>query len=84
MSEGDELYVDMDGGENPADPNALLMAMLHQMQREMMQLKNHNEKLSLASEEKHRLIRELTFQNSQEGEDSERKTNGEAKSLRIF
>ena len=57
MSEGDELYVDLGGGENMTDPNAPLMPMLHRMQREMMQLKNHNERLSLANEEQDRLIR---------------------------
>ena len=79
MSEGDELYVNLGGEENPTDPNAPLMAIMHQMQREMMQLKNHNERLSLASEEKERLIRELTSQNSHEGEYAGRKRKGTVK-----
>ena len=60
MTEGDELYVDLGGGENTPDPNAPLMTMLHRMQREMVQLKSHNERLSLASEDQDRVIRELT------------------------
>ena len=73
MSEGDDLYVDLGGEENPSDPNAPLMAMMHQIQREMMQLKNHNERLSLSSNEKERLIRELTSWNSHEGDGYRRK-----------
>lgn len=68
MSEVDELYVDLGGENNPVDPNAPLMAMIHRMQREMMQLKNHNERLSLASEEQDKLIREFTSRNSHKGE----------------
>ena len=41
-----------------------------------MQLKNHNERLSLASEDQYRLIRELTSRNSHEGEGSRRKRKG--------
>ena len=81
MSEGDELYVDLGGGENPVDLSAPLMDMLHQMQREMMQLKSHNERLSLASEEQDRLIRELTCTDSQEVEGSIRKGKGKVGSL---
>ena len=76
MTEGDELYVDLGGGENTPDPNAPLMAMLHRMQREMAQLKLHNDRLYLVSEEQDRLIRELNSRNSQEGEGSERKRKG--------
>ena len=41
MSEGDELYVDLGGGENTSDPNAPLMAMLHRMQREEETMKKN-------------------------------------------
>ena len=58
------------------DPNAPLMAMLHRIQREMAQIKSHTDRLSLASEEQDRRIRELTSQNSQEGEGSGRKRKG--------
>ena len=76
MTEGDELYVNLGDGENTPYPNAMLMAMLHRMQREMAQLKSHNERLYLATEDQDRLIRELTSWNSQEGEGSERKRKG--------
>ena len=76
MSEGDELYLDLGVGEILVDPNAPLMVMLYQIQREMMQLKIHNERIYLASEEKDILIRELTSRNSQEGELSRRKRKG--------
>ena len=52
------------------------MAMLHRMQHEMAQLKSQNDRLSLASEEQDKLIRELTSRNSQEGEGSGRKRKG--------
>ena len=47
----------------------------------MMQLKNHNEGLSLASKEQERLIRELTTQNNHEGEGYGKKRKGTANHL---
>ena len=73
MNEEDELYVDLGGGENTPDPNGLLMAMLHRMQREMAQIKIHNDRLSLAIEEQDRILSELTSWNKQEGEGFGRK-----------
>ena len=68
MAEGDEIYVDLCNEDNTPDPNAPFMAMLHRLQRDMAELRIHNDRLSLASEEQEKLIRELTSRNSQEGE----------------
>ena len=51
------------------DPNAPIMAMLHRMQRDLAELRSQNDMLSSASKEQEKLIRELTFQNSQEGKE---------------
>ena len=58
------------------DPNAPLMAMLHRLQQEMAKLRNQNDRLSLASEEQEKMIRELTLRNSQEGEGSGNRRKG--------
>ena len=76
MAEGDEIYVDLRGEDNTLDPNAPLMAMLHRMQRDMAQLRSQNDRLSLASEEQKKMIRELTSWNSQEGEGFRRRRKG--------
>ena len=76
MTEEEELYVDLGGGENTPYPNAPLMAMLHRMQREIENIKSHNDRLSLANEDQDRVIRELNSRNSQEGEYSGRKRKG--------
>ena len=65
MAKGDEIYVDLGGEDNTPDPNAPLMAMLHRLQRDMVELRSENERLSLASEEQEKLIRELTSRNNQ-------------------
>ena len=44
--------------------------MLHNMQRELAELRSQNDMLSSASKEQEKLIREVTSQNSQEGEGS--------------
>ena len=70
MAEGEEIYVDLHDEDNTPDPNAPVMAMLHTFQWEMVELGSQNDRLSLASEEQEKLIRELTSWNSQEGEGS--------------
>ena len=76
MVEGEEIYVDLRDEYSTPDPNALVMAMLHRLQREMVELRSQNDRLSLASKEREKLIRELTSRNSQDGEGSrKRKTN---------
>ena len=73
MQEGGEIYVDLRG---EPDPNAAMMAMLWNLQQELAEIKCQNDRLSLASEEQEKLIRELTSRNSQEGEGSgKRKTD---------
>ena len=79
MVEGEEIYVDLRDDDNTPDPNAPVMAMLHSLQREMAKLRSQNDRLSLASEEQERLIRELTSRNSQEGEGSGKRKNDESK-----
>ena len=64
MAEEDELYVDLGGRYNTPDPNSPLMAMLHRFQRDMDDIRSQNDRLSLASEEQEKLIRELTSRNS--------------------
>ena len=76
MAEGDEIYVDQRDEDNTPDPNAPVMAMLHNLQREMAELRSQNDRLSLAGEEQEKLIRELTSWNSQEGEGSGKRKNG--------
>ena len=76
MAEGDEIYVDLCDEYNTWDPNAPLMAMLHRLQWDMAELRSQNDKLSIASEEKEMLIRELTSRNNQEGEGSGKRRKG--------
>ena len=76
MEEGGEIYVDLRLEDNAPDPNAPMMAMLRELQQELAEIKIQNDRLSLASEEQEKLIRELTSRNSQEGEGSgKRKTD---------
>ena len=70
MEEGGEIYVDLRDGDNAPDPNAPMMAMLWELQQELAEIKSQNDRLSLASEEPEKLIRELTSRNIQEGEGS--------------
>ena len=70
MEEGEGIYVDLRNEFATPDPNAPVLAMLHQMQRELDELKSQNDLLSSASKEQEKLIRELTSRNSQEGEGS--------------
>ena len=58
MAGSDEIYVDLRDEDNAPDRNALVMAMLHSLQRELAELGSHNEILSLASKEQEKLIRE--------------------------
>ena len=76
MVEGDKIYVDLRDEDNAPNPNAPMMAMLRELQQELAEIKSQNDRLSLASEEQEKLIRELTSQNNQEGEGSgKRKTD---------
>ena len=70
MAEGEEIYVDLRDEYSTPDPNALVMAMLHRLQRELAELRSQNDRLSSASKEQEKLIRELTSRNNQEGEGS--------------
>ena len=70
MAEGEEIYVDLRDESGTPDPNAPVMAMLHRLQRELAELRSQNDRLSSASKEQEKLIRELNFWNSQEGEGS--------------
>ena len=70
MAEGEGIYVDLRDEFSTPDPNAPVMAMLHRLQRELAELRSQNDMLSSASKEQEKLIRELTSQNSQEGEGS--------------
>ena len=73
MEEGGGIYVDLQG---ETDLNVAMMAMLQKLQQELAEIKSQNDRLSLASEEQERFIRELTSRNSQEGEGSgKRKTD---------
>ena len=78
MAEGDEIYVVLRDEDNTPDPNTPVMAMLHNLQREMPELRSQNDRLSLASEEQERLIRELTSWNNQEVEGSRKRKNDES------
>ena len=78
MAEGEVIYLDLRDEENTPDPNAPVMAMLHSLQREMAELRSQNDKFSLASEEKEKLIRELNLRNNQEGEGSRKRKNDES------
>ena len=73
MTEGEEIYVDLRDDYSTPDPNAPVMAMLHQLQRELAELKSQNGMLSSASKEQEKLIRELALRNSQEGEGSRKR-----------
>ena len=64
MEEGGEIYVDLRDEDNAPDPNAPMMAMLRELQQELAAIKNQNDRLSLASEEQEKLIKELTLWNS--------------------
>ena len=57
MAKGDKIYVDLRDEENAPDPNAPMMAMLWELQQELAEIKNQNDRLSLASEEQEKLIR---------------------------
>ena len=70
MAEGEGIYVDLRDEFATPDPNAPVMAMLHRLQRELAELRSQNDMLSSASKEQEKLIRELTFRSSQEGEGS--------------
>ena len=76
MAGSEEIYVDLRDEDNTLDPNTLVMAMLHSLQWEMAELRSQNNRLSLASEEQEKLIRELTSRNSQEGEGSGKRKKG--------
>ena len=76
MDKGDEIYADLGDGDNTPDPNAPLKAMLHRLQWDMAELRSQNDRLSLASEEHEKLIRDLTSRNSQEGEGSRKWNKG--------
>ena len=78
MEEGGEIYVDLRDEDNAPDPNAPMMAMLRELQQELDEIKSQNYRLSLASEEQEKLIRELTSRNSQEGEGSRKRKNDES------
>ena len=78
MVGSDKIYVDLRDEDNTPDPNAPVMAMLHSLQREMAELRSQNDRLSLASEEQEKLIRELTSRNIQEGEGSGKRKTDEA------
>ena len=78
MDGSDEICVDLRDDDNTLDPNTLVMAMLHSLQQEMAELRSQNDRLSLASEEQEKLIRELTSWNSQEGEGSGKRKNDES------
>ena len=65
MAEGGKIYVDLRDEDNAPDPNAPMMAMLQELQQELAEIKSQNDRLSLASEEQEKLIRELTSWNSQ-------------------
>ena len=56
-----------------------MMAMLRELQQDLAEIKRQNGRLSLASEEQEKLIRELTSQNSQEGEGSGKRKIDESK-----
>ena len=73
MVEGYEIYVDLRDEENAPDPNAPMVAMLQELQQELAEIKSQNDRLSLASEEQEKLIRELTSRNIQEGEGSRKR-----------
>ena len=60
MEEGGKIYVDLRDEDNATDPNAPIMAILRELQQELAQIKSQNDRLSLANEEKEKLIRELT------------------------
>ena len=70
MAEGEGIYVDLRDEFATPDPNAPVLAMLHQMQRELAELRSQNDMLSSASKEQEKLIKELTSRNSKEGEGS--------------
>ena len=76
MAEGDEIYVDLRDEDNTPDPNAPVMAMLYSLQREMAEFRSQNDRLSLASEEQEKFIRELTLRNNKEGEGSRKRKKG--------
>ena len=76
MAEGDEIYVDLHDEDNTSNPHAPLMAMLYRLQRHMAELRSQNDRLSLASEEQEKLIRELNFWNIQEGKGSGKRKKG--------
>ena len=78
MAEGEEIYVDLHDEYSTPDPNTPVMAMLHRLQREMAELRSQNDRLSLASKEQEKLIRELTSWNSQEGEGSRKRKTDES------
>jgi len=79
MAESDEIYVDLRDEDNTPDPNASMMAMLRRLQQELAEIKSQNDRLSLASEEQEKFIRELTSRNSQEGEGSGKRKTDESK-----
>ena len=54
-----------------------MMVMLRRLQQELAEIKSQNDRLSLASEELEKLIRELTSWNNQEGEGSEKRKTDE-------
>ena len=51
MAGSDEIYVDLLDEDNTPDPNTLVMAMFHSLQREMAKLRSQNDRLSLDIEE---------------------------------
>ena len=55
-----------------------MMAMLQELQQELAEIKSQNDRLSLASEEQEKLIKELTSRNSQEGKGSEKRKTDES------
>ena len=68
MRDGARLYVDLGGERNPPDKNSLFLDMVRDMQRKLVQLRTRNARLFQASEEKERLIKELTSWSSHETE----------------
>ena len=76
MAEGDEIHVDLRDEDNTPDPDARVMAMLHNLQWDMAELRSQNDRLSLPSEEQEKLIKELTSGNNKEGEGSRKRKKG--------
>ena len=76
MAEGEEIYVDLRDDDNTPNLNTPVKTMLHSLQWEMAELRNQNDRFSLAGEDQEKLIRQLTSRNSQEGEGSIKRKKG--------